>query len=92
LIAGAAVKGPAAKIMNELGLAVSALEIARQYRDFVDVMLIDPQDEALIAMRAPGDPEIETAEILMTSTADRRRLAQICIDKIRRRGISRGAR
>jgi LPPG:FO 2-phospho-L-lactate transferase len=92
LIAGAAVKGPAAKIMNELGLAVSALEIARQYRDFVDIMLIDPQDEALIAMRAPGDPEIETAEILMTSTADRRRLAQICIDKVRRRGISRGAR
>jgi LPPG:FO 2-phospho-L-lactate transferase len=78
LIGGAAVKGPAAKIMNELDLPVSPLEIARQYRDFLDVMLIDVSDRALIASRANDDPEIEACPILMKSPADRRGLAQAC--------------
>ena len=85
LIAGAAVKGPAAKIMNELALPVSPLEIARQYRDFLDVMLIDEGDRALIAAREAGDPQIETADILMRSPADRRRLAQACLAVLHRR-------
>ena len=85
LIGGSAVKGPAAKIMNELDLQVSSLEIARQYRDFVDVMLIDERDRALIARREAGDPQIETAEILMKSPADRRRLAETCLAVLRRR-------
>lgn len=85
LIGGSAVKGPAAKIMNELGLPVSPLEIARQYRDFLDVMLIDERDRALIAGREAGDPHIEAAEILMKSPADRRRLAGTCLAVLRRR-------
>jgi len=85
LIGGAAVKGPASKIMNELALPVSPLEIARQYRDFLDLMLVDESDRALIGARKAGDPEIETAEILMKSPADRRNLAQVCLAAIRRR-------
>ena len=85
LIGGSAVKGPAAKIMNELDLPVSPLEIARQYRDFVDVMLIDERDRALIARREAADPRIEAAEILMKSPADRRRLAEACLAVLRRR-------
>jgi LPPG:FO 2-phospho-L-lactate transferase len=85
LIGGAAVKGPAAKIMNELNLPVSPLEIARQYRDFLDVMLIDEGDRALIGARQPDDPEIETAPILMKSASDRRRLAEACLQVLRRR-------
>jgi len=84
LIGGAAVKGPAAKIMNELSLAVSPIEIARQYADFLDLMLIDEQDEALIGARTSEDPRVETAPILMREPADRRRLAQICLAVLRR--------
>jgi LPPG:FO 2-phospho-L-lactate transferase len=85
LIGGTAVKGPAAKIMNELELPVSPVEIARQYRDFLDVMLIDEQDRALIAVREADDPEIEPAPILMKSPADRRKLAEACLELLRRR-------
>jgi LPPG:FO 2-phospho-L-lactate transferase len=85
LIGGTAVKGPAAKIMNELNLPVYSLEIARQYRDFLDVMLIDDGDRALIAARAADDPELETAAIVMKSPADRRRLAETCLAVLRRR-------
>jgi LPPG:FO 2-phospho-L-lactate transferase len=90
LIGGSAVKGPAAKIMNELGLPVSPLEIARQYRDFLGMMLIDERDRALIAGREAGDPHIETAEILMKSAADRRRLAEACLAALRRRRLGLG--
>jgi LPPG:FO 2-phospho-L-lactate transferase len=85
LIGGTAVKGPAAKIMNELELPVSPLEIARQYRDFLDLMLIDEEDRALITVREADDPEIETAPILMKSPADRRKLAEACLAVLRRR-------
>jgi hypothetical protein len=72
--------------MNELELPVSSLEIARQYGDFLDAMLIDEGDRALIAARGAADPELETAPILMKSAAERRRLAEACLGLLRRRG------
>jgi LPPG:FO 2-phospho-L-lactate transferase len=84
LIGTAAVKGPAAKIMQEQGLDVSALEIARGYRDFLDLMLIDEQDAPLIASRNADDPALEVAPILMRTPEDRRRLAAVCLNHLRR--------
>jgi LPPG:FO 2-phospho-L-lactate transferase len=85
IIGGAAVKGPAAKIMRELDLPVSPLEIARQYRDFLDVMLIDEADAGLLALREANDPALETASILMRTAEDRRTLAQACLDRLGRK-------
>jgi hypothetical protein len=48
-------------------------------------MLIDEGDRALIGAREAGDPQIETAAILMRSPADRRNLAQACLEVLRRR-------
>ena len=89
LIGGAAVKGPAAKIMQELELDVSPLEIARGYRDFLDLMLIDEQDARLIALREADDPALETAQILMRTPEDRRRLAALCLSLLRRAPLRR---
>jgi LPPG:FO 2-phospho-L-lactate transferase len=83
LIGGAAIKGPAAKIMQELGLPVTPVEIARQYRDFLDVMLIDPVDAGQLALAAEGDPALETAPILMRTPDERRVLAEACLDLLR---------
>jgi 2-phospho-L-lactate guanylyltransferase len=47
IIGGATVKGPAARMLVELGFAPSALGVARQYADLVDLFLIDPVDAAL---------------------------------------------
>jgi LPPG:FO 2-phospho-L-lactate transferase len=84
IIGGAAVKGPAAKIMQELELEVSPLEIARGYRDFLDLMLIDEEDAPLIELREAGDPALEPAPILMRTPEDRRRLAALCLSLLRR--------
>jgi LPPG:FO 2-phospho-L-lactate transferase len=83
LIAGAAVKGPAAKIMRELDLPVSPLEIARQYGDFLDLMLIDATDAQLLGTREAGDPAIAAAPILMRTPDDRRALATVCLELLR---------
>jgi LPPG:FO 2-phospho-L-lactate transferase len=84
LIGGAAVKGPAAKIMRELALPVSPLEIARQYRDFLDLMLIDDVDADLLASRGANDPELAAASILMRTPEARRSLAAVCMEHLRR--------
>jgi LPPG:FO 2-phospho-L-lactate transferase len=52
IVGGAPIKGPADKLMSGLGMDVSAVSVARRYRDFLDVMVIDEQDAALL-------PEIE---------------------------------
>jgi LPPG:FO 2-phospho-L-lactate transferase len=47
IIGGAPIKGPADKLMSGLGMEVSAVGVARCYRDFLDVMVIDEQDASL---------------------------------------------
>ncbi len=47
IVGGDAVKGPAGKIMAELGKQVSCVEVAREYRDICDVFVMDEQDRAL---------------------------------------------
>src|SRR6185312_6013341 len=47
IIAGAPIKGPADKLMRGMGIDVSAVGVARCYRDFLDVMVIDDQDAHL---------------------------------------------
>jgi LPPG:FO 2-phospho-L-lactate transferase len=79
IIAGRAVKGPAAKIMEELGITPSALEIARYYRGIVRALVIDRADAALAAsIEALGiHPVLD--DTLMARDLDRERLARACL-------------
>ena len=47
IIGGAAVKGPAAKIMTELGLEVSPVTVAQHYHGLIDGFILDAKDKAL---------------------------------------------
>lgn len=47
IVGGKALKGPAAKMMFELGKEVSVLEVARHYSGFVDGLIIDEVDAHL---------------------------------------------
>ncbi|MGE5270194.1 MAG: 2-phospho-L-lactate transferase [Thiohalocapsa sp.] len=72
IVAGAAVKGPTAKMMAELGLPVDAATPARHYRDFLDVYIADEADAAAVAGL---DLPVVLAPTLMLSLADREALA-----------------
>ncbi|MBE3560465.1 MAG: 2-phospho-L-lactate transferase [Ktedonobacteraceae bacterium] len=47
IVGGMPIKGPADKLMRGMGMEVSAVGVARCYRDFLDVMVIDERDAAL---------------------------------------------
>lgn len=75
IVGGRAIKGPAAKMMAELGLPVSALEVARHYRGLADAFVIDHEDRAQEpAIRALGMRVLVTGTV-MTDAASKQRLA-----------------
>jgi len=65
IIGGAPIKGPADKLMSGMGMDVSAVGVARCYRDFLDVMVIDEQDAQLSgAIEDLGIPTLVTNTIM----------------------------
>ena len=63
LIGGASLKGPTDRMLRDLGMEVSAAQVARLYADFVDVYILDRRDEMLVE-------EIESlgVDVCMTET------------------------
>lgn len=65
IVGGSPIKGPADKLMRGLGLDVSAVGVARCYRDFLDVMVVDEQDAHLIPdIEDLGIPAVATNTIM----------------------------
>jgi LPPG:FO 2-phospho-L-lactate transferase len=65
IVAGAPIKGPADKLMSGLGMEVSAVGVARCYRDFLDIMVIDQQDSHLVSeIEDLGIPTVTTNTIM----------------------------
>ncbi len=79
IIAGQAVKGPAAKIMRELGIEPSALEVARFYHGLVRALVIDRADADLAARIETLGIRAVLEDTLMTGDAGRERLARACV-------------
>lgn len=74
IIGGKAIKGPAGKMLLELGFDVSGTAVARRYLGIIDGFVLDEVDEAH-ADPVPG-VEIFTARTLMSSVDDRLRLGR----------------
>ena len=76
IVGNDAVRGPAGRIMASLGHEVSVVGVARAYREFSDVLVIDRQDEAL----APEVSDVGlcpvVANTIMNSLQDRVDLAR----------------
>lgn len=78
-IGGQAVKGPAAKILHELGEAAGARFVAGQYSGMVDAILCDHADPD--AGETVAGVELVAADTLMDGPAGQRRLAGLCMDQ-----------
>lgn len=72
IVGGTALKGPAAKMMQEMGLEVSPAAIARHYQDLIDVFVYDQQDAPLEV----GDMRLLRVDTVMHDRAGRARLAR----------------
>jgi LPPG:FO 2-phospho-L-lactate transferase len=80
LIGGRAVKGPTAKIMQELGIPMTPSAIYQHYRGLLDAIVVDSAD-AQAAQQIPI-PVFATAT-LMISLEDRIRLARFVLERAR---------
>ncbi len=73
IIAGQALKGPAAKMMAELGLAASAAAVAAYYGHLIDGFVYDQQDAG---MAAEDGLALLCTDTIMRGAAGRERLAR----------------
>ena len=56
IVGGAAIKGPAARMLRDQGLEASAATVARLYADFLDAIVIDSVDAELAPQIEATDP------------------------------------
>jgi len=76
IVQGRALKGPAAKIMQELGEEPSVVAVARCYRGLVDALAIDESDRGHADEIAALGVTPVVLDIVMRDAADRARLAR----------------
>jgi LPPG:FO 2-phospho-L-lactate transferase len=77
IIGDAAVKGPTAKIMAELGLCPSPLTVAEHYDGLIDGFVLDARDARLAPrLRVP----VQVCDTLMSSLEDRERVAHCVLE------------
>ena len=93
LIGGQAVKGPTAKIMNELSVPAKSQALVAHYEGLIDGIVIDESDHADAAMLHVA---VCIASTLMRGLEDKMRLAATCVDfamQLKARAVSaaRGA-
>lgn len=73
IVGGIAIKGPAAKIMTEMGLTVSPAAVASYYGDLIDGFIFDQQDAGLMQEFSCAAMACDT---IMVQEEDRDRLAR----------------
>lgn len=76
IVGGLAIKGPAAKMMRELGAEASARGIARHYGKLVDGWVIDTADAALRSGIEAIGRKVAVTDTIMRDRAASRRLAR----------------
>jgi LPPG:FO 2-phospho-L-lactate transferase len=80
VVAGQAIKGPTAKMMQELGVPVTPASVAASYADFLDGFVLDTQDdEQALAIQTLG-LQTTVTNTVMTSLDERIALARHCIE------------
>jgi LPPG:FO 2-phospho-L-lactate transferase len=73
IIGDAAVKGPTAKIMRELGITPSPLAVVEHYRGLIDGFVLDARDASIAEqIQLP----VQTCDTLMLTLDDRERVAR----------------
>jgi LPPG:FO 2-phospho-L-lactate transferase len=79
IIGGQAVKGPAAKIMRELGIPPSAQSIALHYYDLIDGLVFDEVDRNLAGVISEQGIPFLCTQTYMRNAQDRVALAKDCL-------------
>ena len=77
IVGGEAVRGPAGKLMRELGHDVSCVGVARYYQDLCDIFIIDEMDEGRAGDMEALGMKVHAAPTIMNNDEDKERLARL---------------
>ena len=80
IVGGQAIKGPAAKMLLELGLDVSPAGVAARYQGLITGFVMDEVDAALVPTVEVLGLQVRTAQSIMRTDTDRESLARACLD------------
>ncbi len=80
IIGGQAVKGPTAKLMVELGMSASPLEVVNHYQNLLDGIILDKVDSELCDVVEALNVRTTAQPTLMETLADKTRLAGLLLD------------
>jgi LPPG:FO 2-phospho-L-lactate transferase len=80
IVAGAAVKGPTAKIMRELGLPASAEAVALHYRELLDGFILDASDRGAAAAIEPMGMAAAATNTVMRTLDEKTALARFALE------------
>ena len=76
IVGGEAIKGPAGKILRELGHEVSCVGVAKRYVDLCDVFIIDNVDADLASTIEKLGMRVVVTNTIMNNDQEKRTLAQ----------------
>jgi LPPG:FO 2-phospho-L-lactate transferase len=82
IVVGRPIKGPADKLMQGLGLEVSAFSVANLYRDFLDVFIIDQADQTERNRIERLGLNVTVTNTIMKSLEDKIKLANATLKSI----------
>ena len=87
IVGGQAIKGPAAKMLAELGHDVSALGVARFYQGLIDGFVLDAQDAGLAPQIEALGMRVRVADTMMRDDGDKKRLAATTLEFMDELGV-----
>jgi len=76
IVGGAAIKGPTAKIMNELGTKPSSAAVSQHYADLLDGFIVDECDREMVSEVEKPGLSVGIYDTIMQSLEDKIRLAR----------------
>jgi len=82
VVGGAAVSGPAGKLMEMMGWPCSIAGVAKAYEDFLDVLVVDDADEHEAARLRSESMHVESTRTIMRSDEDKRALAEFVVGQL----------
>ena len=80
IVGSDAVRGPAGKIMAELGAEVSVVGVAREYAGLCDVLVVDTQDAGRWEETLSEGMDAAATDIIMRTDDDKIRLARATLE------------
>lgn len=92
VVGGASLKGPTDRMLADLGMEVSATQVARLYSDIADLFILDAQDEAAKSEIENLGLKVFVTDTVMSGSEEKIRLAKFTLEVVLDQGTAFSAR